>query len=541
MKMIEDAIRSFLWGIVQLTLILSDWIYDMINTFIDIDITSSDVIIYIFTFGLLFLVSACMIRVFFLIVQKMSNDDDSFDIGLVGKRIFQMFLIIAVIPTIFTFSLGLPATINDTFNNSITLGEPMTPSTSILTSVAKTQLAGELSSMAVNDEIITVDTISEKLSEQQDGKYIYFVGYGEIFFCGIMGFLIAFSLVNIFTQIVSRWFIQIFRLFIGFIPLSSMVDPKDTSCNQWIRDIISDVLIQSWSLIALWGVFAIMDLEAISSVNGIIRLFMFWIGIASVTKLGNMIAKYIQATDLSSPNHIGSALATMGMYAVGKMSKNAIQRGAGFLGNTSLSGASAGIQQIGERMGAKSLSEMGMTNQSLHDRFVQNNQHRNNDQNFDNSINPLDASPTQTYDDSINPLEDALNNTADTSTTRSQDIPTNSNIEEQLIERQRITRPNTIARKFIDSAQTDVGLKGTVKRTAGNIGSHIYTASAIRYSNSTLRKAKDIMTKPKTLDIPNSQYNELTKNSSNRSFQSSIGSNLNIDGVSINEQENINE
>ena len=520
MKMIEDAIRGFLWGIVKMILTLSDWVYDMINAFIDVDISSNDVIWYIFTFGLLFLLFACTIRAFFMIVQKMNNDEEPLDFGAVGKRIVQMYLIIVLIPTMFTFSLGIPSTINNTFNSSITFGEPLTPSTSILTSVAKTPLSGDLNTMTANDEIITVDGVGETLNDQQDGAYIYFPGYGELFFCGIMGFLIAFALVNVFMQIVGRWFIQIFRLFVGFVPLSGMIDPKDPSCSQWIRDIFCDVIVQTWSMISLWAVFAIMSLDSITSINGVIRLFMFWIGISSISKLGDMIAKYLQATDLSSPSRLGSAIATMGMYAAGRAGASAVRSGAGFMGNTALSAGAGGIQKIGQSLGGKSLEEMGLP--------TSRNQRSGNLVSYSDGLNrnaadlsdPLNETPitngnTPTSQDnsqekltkdfivsssaddpgrrsnahSTDQNQDTLHTTLNNSESTSSD---NSN-------RTRLTRENTLARRFVDVADGKRGVSGAMMRGASNVSSHIYAASAVRYSNSALRKAQDILSKPSTV------------------------------------------
>lgn len=542
MKMMNDAIRGFLWGIVQVVLTLSDWVYDMVNQFLRIDISTNNVIWYIYSFGLLFLFFACSFRLFFVIVSKMSNDEEQLDVGYIGKRIVHMFLVVALIPTFFTFSLGLPNTINSIFNNSVSMGEPMTPSTSILTSIAKTPLSGELNDMRGNDEIITIDTISENLNEQQNDKYIYFNGYGEIFFCLIMGILIAFALVNVFTQIVERWFIQILRLFIGFIPISGMVDPQDKSCNQWIRDIISDVLVQSWSLISLWAVFAIMGLDAISSVNGIIRLFMFWIGIMAITKLGDMIAKYLQATDLSKGSKIGSAMASVGMYGLARGGAALGKAGLSFAGNTALSGGAGAIQQIGERMGGKSMQEMGFANAGISGNpnmrsgnGFHSNTYADGMSGMNTDSDPLSASPTGTMDSSLNTdnmmntadagaqgasvfgesgayqqQQDMRNDSADSASSAftgeetlnesvhasADSADSRSQRQEELSEMQRLTRPDTFARRFVDSANTAGGIRGSAMRTASNVGSHLYVASASRYSNSALRKANTILKNP---------------------------------------------
>lgn len=545
--MIKNAIREFLWGIIHVVLILSDWVYDMINSFITIDISSNQLIWYVFTFGILFLFCACMLRVFFVLIKKMNNDEEQLDYGIILKRIVQMFIVITLVPTFFTFSLLLPNEINRIFTRSISMGEVMTPSTSVLTSVAKTPLNGELSEMKGNDEIVDIDTVYEDLNKTQDNEYIYFRGYGEIFFCGIMGLLCATVLVNIFTQIVERWFLQIYRLFIGFIPISGMIDPNDTGCSQWIRDIISDVLAQSWTLISLWCVLAIMGLDEITSMNGIIRLFMFIIGVASVSKIGDIIAKYLGATNLSKGNRIGSAIATAGLYGLARSSKNLVKKTISFAGNTALTTGAGAVYGMGRSMGGKSMSDMGMKGFSKLQTPSDKSTNFNDKNSF--SDNPLNTNPVsdmkknnQSFHginieknngkEEFNPLNDNVNykqsSTSKSNQSRNENVglkDSNYSYEKNPQKTQgtnyteninssdykgvdqgnsleknddkRLTRSNTLARSFVDSANNMKGIKGMGARAISNAGSHLYVASAKRYSSSALRKANTILSTPK--------------------------------------------
>lgn len=300
MKMIEDAIRGFLWGIIRLVLIVSDWVYDRINNFINIDISILIIMWIVCIMVIIMLLITCFIRIFFLIKQNKDKNEDYIVTETIKKRIGKMLLMTVLIPTIFTISLSLPSLINHTFTPTITTKEEISPSKLILTSTAKTSISVDLDNIKTNDKVITIDTINEKIFEQQDGKYIYFAGYGEIFFCFCGGTFLMISLIEIFIQVIGRCFIQLVRLLFSFIPLSNMIDPKDNLYNEWLKMNTGDALIQIWTLIAFWIVLAIMGVNIFLSMNGIIRLAIFLIGFMSITKLGNIIAKYIHASSFVS-------------------------------------------------------------------------------------------------------------------------------------------------------------------------------------------------------------------------------------------------
>lgn len=314
--MIENSIRTLFWAIAKLLLSVGDWIYEILESVIAIDLSQSKVIMYTWLFMLLFLSSSCLIRVGFIFIKKNSSDSEVFDGFKIIKRIGAMFLVVAISTTCFTFALGIPKTVTDIYSKVITYDERLTPSSAVISATAKTSITNSLSDMSETDEVISIETIDEKLNEEENGKKIYFPTYAEILLCVVTAFIVACVQVNIITDTILRLFLNIFRFVIGFIPISSMVEDNST-CGEWVRDIISDTFVMCCMLIFTKMVFGIMATSSITSLNGIVRMVVFTIGLMAVSKSGEFIAKYMGASNLSSGGKLGSMLLGMGaMMAV---------------------------------------------------------------------------------------------------------------------------------------------------------------------------------------------------------------------------------
>lgn len=309
--MIENSIRTLFWAIAKLLLSIGDWIYEILESVIAIDLSQSKVIMYTWLFMLLFLSSTCLIRVGFIFIKKNSSDSEGFDGFKIMKRIGAMFLVVAISTTCFTFALGIPKAVTDIYSKVITYDERLTPSSAVISATAKTSITNSLSNMSETDEVISIETIDEKLNEEESGKKIYFPSYAEILLCVVTAFIVACVQVNIITDTLLRLFLNIFRFVIGFIPISSMVE-DDSTCGEWVRDIISDTFVMCCMLIFTKMVFGIMATSSITSLNGIVRMVVFTIGLMAVSKSGEFIAKYMGASNLSSGGKAGSMLLGMG-------------------------------------------------------------------------------------------------------------------------------------------------------------------------------------------------------------------------------------
>lgn len=342
--MIENAIRSLFWAFAKVFLSVGDWMYEILETIISIDLSQSKVITYTWMFMLFFLSSACLIRVGFIFIQKNSSDSEEFDGFKILKRIGAMFLVVAISTTGFTFALGIPKVVTNIYSKVVTFDERLTPSSAVISATAKTPITNSLDNMSESDEVISIETIDKKLNEEENGEKIYFFSYAELLLCIAGAFIVACVQINIITDTILRLFLNIYRFVIGFIPISSMVEDNST-CGEWVRDIISDTFVMCCTVIFTKMAFGIMATSSITALNGIVRMVVFTISLMAVSKSGEFIAKYMGASNLSSGGKAGSMLLGMGaMMAV---------RGAGKAIKGMTSYAGKGISKASSRLFSK--------------------------------------------------------------------------------------------------------------------------------------------------------------------------------------------
>lgn len=309
--MIENAIRSLFWAIAKLFLAVSDWVNEIIDMIININLSNSNIIIYTWLFMLGFLTFACFFRIAFVLLHQMADDEESIDVSKFLKKLGSVFLVVTVSVTFFNFSLVAPRHVINTYNNVITYDERMVASTAVISATAKTPISSDLDEMSTTDEVIGIDTIDEKLNDKEDEEYIYFNGYTELLLCIVGAFIVACLQLNLVTDLICRIFLNIFRFVIGFIPISSLVEDNST-CGEWFRDITSDTFMIMFIPVAMNMVYGFMSTSAITSLNGIVRIVVFTVALMSISKTGDFIAKYMGASNLSKGGKLGSTALGMG-------------------------------------------------------------------------------------------------------------------------------------------------------------------------------------------------------------------------------------
>lgn len=420
--MIEDAIRSLFWAIAKLFLSIGDWIYDIINMVINIDISNSKVIIYTWSFMLIFLSFACFFRIAFVILQKTADDNESLDTSKLMKKLGSVFLVVALSTTFFNFSLVAPGYIVKTYNNVITYDERMTSSTAVISATAKTPVTSSLGEMSSTDEVINIKTIDEKLNEEENGEYIYFLGYAELLLCVVGAIIVAVLQINLIVDTVLRLFLNIFRFVIGFIPISSLVEDHST-CGDWVRDMISDAMMMMFVPISLNMVYGLMSTSAFTLLNGIVRIIIFAIALMAISKTGDMVAKYIGASNFSKGGRAG------GIFGIGTMmairGAGSVLRGAGKYLPKAAGGIANGISNIAKNGAEKateaakdakdyslrqaalgaSIGDVATGGKNKNDYFVNNSsqgtfQSNSTNHNLEESV--LDQSPTSNINESNN-------------------------------------------------------------------------------------------------------------------------------------------
>lgn len=331
--MIEDAIRYLFWAIAKLFLSASDWMYEMLNSVVNLNLADSNEIKYTWLFFIIFLSFASFVRIVFILLRKSADENETIDIGSIGRKITYMFLVVALSTISFFFILQVPSEITKIYNNTISYGEKMVPSTAVISATAKTPITSKLSDMSTTDEVIGIDTIDDKLNDEENGDYIYFYSYAELILAIIGAFVVMCVQLNIVIDCGMRLFLNIFRFCIGFIPISSMVENVST-CGDWVKDIISDSLTMACTLIFTNLVFGLMSVSQITQLNGIIRIVIFTVALMAVYKSGEIIAKYMGASNLSSGGRAGTMLMGMGAMAAARATTKIISNSTkSFMGN----------------------------------------------------------------------------------------------------------------------------------------------------------------------------------------------------------------
>lgn len=326
MSIIEDAIRGLFWAIAKLFLAASDWMYTILESIVKIDLSNNNIIKYTWLFFLCFLSFACTVRIGYMLLRKLADENEEVDFGWLLRKITNIFLVVALSTTGFFFMLQVPSAVTTAYNNAIVYDEKLTPSSSVISATAKTPIVSDLSDMSTTDEIVTIDVIDEKLNDEEDGEYVYFVGYAELLMCMIGAFVVMCVQLNIVIDCAMRLFLNIFRFVIGFIPISSMLEDKDSTCGDWVRDILSDTMTMCCTLIFTNMVFGLMTVSQITKLNGIIRIVVFAVGLMTVYKSGELIAKYLHASNLSSGGRLGTILLGVGAMSAARGAMNIMQK-----------------------------------------------------------------------------------------------------------------------------------------------------------------------------------------------------------------------
>lgn len=321
--MIMDTIRNVFWALAKLLLSASDWMYDTLNVITKLDLSSSKPLQDTWLFFILFLSFACITRVFFVVMYKMSNTtEEDFDLGQLFKKLFYVFLAATLSTTLFFSSMGIPGFVSGIYDKAITTEEKLVSSSAVISATAKTAVTSKLDDMSTTDEIISIETIDEKLNDENSQEdYIYFIGLAELILCGIGAYAVMCVQLNIVVDSISRIMLNILRFVIGFIPISSIVEDKPTF-GYWAKDLLSDTITICCNLIFTNLIFGIMTTSAINDLNGIVKLIVFVVSLMVVNKTGAFISRYLGASNLSNGGHVGSMLLGTGAMITMRSASN---------------------------------------------------------------------------------------------------------------------------------------------------------------------------------------------------------------------------
>lgn len=315
--MIDDAIRNVIWGVLKLLLSVCNWMYELIVQIVSLDFSNMQLIIDFWFMMSSLILGLVTIRVYLIYTKKTASDDEAFNGIEMLSRIVKIVIVTSLCVPLFNIALAFPNYINNAFNKYVVYQTPMSPSTSIISTTAKTSVSGELKNMISTDEIIDINKIDENLNKEDANGYIYFFGYAELLLCAIAAFLVFKQQADIFIEAGCRRFINIYRFILGFIPISTIVEDNSTF-GDWVNDIISDTATTSVLLIFTNFAFCLVTYDTIAKFNGIVRLAVLFLALSGIKKIGDMIAKYLHASNLKSD---GKGLGVAGFFAARSMMK----------------------------------------------------------------------------------------------------------------------------------------------------------------------------------------------------------------------------
>lgn len=302
--MLDDLIRSIIWGLAKLFLAVTDWIQEIFVFIVRLDFGSSDVV----KVGMIFF--TCCLGIATTVVagknyiKAKTLSDGEYQKGNFIGKIALMGATIAILPQLLLVSTGGPGFLYSTFEKGVTFDAEVVPSTAIISVTAKTNVSSKLADMTSSSELIDMKTIDDKLNDEEDGEYIYFNSIAELFLCFIASIVFVFTEMSLLLSCGSRVFINLFLFIISFIPIASILD-EQPKIGEWFRDVVAESLTIGIMLIMTTLIYALMGTEVMTKANPIIQLTVLIIALSAVQACGNIIAKYLNASDLKGNSKVG--------------------------------------------------------------------------------------------------------------------------------------------------------------------------------------------------------------------------------------------
>lgn len=339
MHIINDGMRSILWGLAKLFLAVTDWIQEIFVFIVHLDFGNSEVIYAARFFFTSLLTIACLVYIAKNYIKAKALGDGEIQKKNFLGRIALIGLAIVITPQLLSVSTRAPGFLYDTFEKAIVFDTEVVPSTAIISVTAKTSVSSKLADMTSTDELIDIKTIDDKLNDRNDDDdYIYFDSIAELVLCGVAAGIFVFTELSLLLSCGSRVLINLFLFIISFIPIASILD-EHPKIGEWFRDVVAESITIGSMLIMTTVVYALMGTKVMTQANPIIQLAVLIIFLTCIQGLGNIIAKYLNASDLKGNSKLG-----MGGFVAFKMAK------------TTIKGIARSIGQVGSGIADGSIS-----------------------------------------------------------------------------------------------------------------------------------------------------------------------------------------
>lgn len=487
---ITDLLRSLVWSIAHGSLIVSDWLMDLMQLTFGINLGENQSLWVFFRVVLVILTILTPIFAFIYYFKWLEESEKTeFEGEKMLKRLLKVALTVVLLPTIFTFMMMFAQKTDEWTSNWLGYNEKFTPSEMILTNTATATIQSDYNEIKNNDTAIKLDDFDiNKKAEGQDETYEYYNGWVELFF----GVAIAIAMIYImfmnFIPFAIRFILIIFKVILAPVPLGLSIIPTSSSYDDWLKGLSVDVMLNAVQLFALKVTLILFGVSGLfKGETSLIRAIFLLIALYASSQVPNVFAGFFNLNDQQANATLKAGMQVRGLKGMVKGAIGLGALGAGAFGNT-LGGAGAfGGQKIGQLLGGDSLNE-------LNEKGIlpQNNPFNASAKGFGTSVatNNLNNTNKEEESEQSTTNEGLSKNPSNTFTSNQTSSPENlytnpqekdKEDEQQAIDPiMRITKEGSKARSFADKVETMGGMKGSIGRGISRSSKHAYLSMASR-------------------------------------------------------------
>lgn len=344
--MIDDIIRSFLWGILSALLWLSDQAFTMMKAIALVDVSEIGEV-WAWWSGLIsFVVFFMFIRLIAIVIKSTTNEEFKEKVNGVNTLI-KVFLISAAIgffPIAMKYITSTSVYAISTMSNRLGYNvEQFKPSTFII----NTSMAAQAGTSAANLNY----NINLDINEKENGKYKFFPTYDKLFILIGIGIVASFGFIIAAIQIASRIFTLIMKVLISPLPISALLNPEDQSFKMYVRMCISDVITNYVQILMVIVILGVSGNPTVARIGALAQMILLIGGIMVLTKGMHELAQLIGG-DVAG----GSVLQQI---AAIRQSSAGVGRGMAAIGGgvagAALTAGALGAYSAGRAMGKESL------------------------------------------------------------------------------------------------------------------------------------------------------------------------------------------
>ena len=358
-----DVLRMILWFLDKFILIIVDYLYDIVQTFFGMKVSSFSFIWDVYAVVCAALIIFTLFRIFAMVFQSLWGDDDGLAKlgGNTVRRVIGMLLVMSLIPIAVPFA-------SDAFAGAavaapaIFTTEEIHPSDVIISS-GMADFSGSLNteiSLDVPEDQRVVDVIEDINERDEDDEYVWIPDTSNLFLILIVSAISAYCFVFISIQIVQRFIGILQKIVLAPMAVSGIVDPNSNSAQLWVKLILSDFLTNFFQILFIW-ISLLVATNLPAGFNGLAKglafvgsLFAIMVAPSGIAQLlGNdsgATAGMQMMQHVQTMGTLATAAATTTM-AIGGAAKSI----AGWAGNKGLDTAAMGAYAAGRAMGGRDL------------------------------------------------------------------------------------------------------------------------------------------------------------------------------------------